>query len=61
MKFDAYAKIILEYIEKHDGETLLIKDIAADTLISVKTVQKKIAALVEEGYITKDGKRFFVS
>lgn len=60
MKFDAYTRAILNYLIERNGQTVLIKDIATDTLISPKTIQKKIAVLEESGYLVKAGKKFYV-
>lgn len=58
---DALARVVLRYIQEHDGQTILIKNIATDTAINPKTISKKIKILAETGYIIRDGKKFTVT
>lgn len=60
MKFDALTRVLFDYIKNHSGQTILIKDIVNDTGITNKTISKKIALLVENGFVRRDGKKFFV-
>ena len=56
----ALCLVILNYIKDHDGQTILAKDIETDTHITGKTIRKNVKFLVENGYIRKDGKKYFV-
>lgn len=58
--FDALTRVVFDYIQKHDGQTILIKNVTADTAVNPKTVRKKIAILEERGFISRDGKNFSV-
>lgn len=60
MKFDALTRVLYAYIKAHDGQTILIKDIENETGMTNKTIAKKIKLLVENGFISRDGKKFFV-
>lgn len=57
---DALARVVLKYIQDRDGQTILLKDIAADTAINPKTIRKKIALLEEKSLIRREGKKYFV-
>ena len=56
----ALCLVVLNYIRAKDGQTILTKDIETDTKITGKTIRKNIKFLVENGYIRKDGKKYFV-
>lgn len=57
---DALTRVIFKYIQEHDGQTILTKNIEADTAITAKTIRKKINLLIDAGYIRRDGKNYFV-
>ncbi len=59
MKLDALARVLYSYIKTHSGQTILIKDIVNDTGMTNKTISKKIALLSENGFIRREGKKFF--
>lgn len=59
MKFDALTRVLYDYIKIHSGQTLLIKDIVKDTGITNKTISKKVALLEENGFVRREGKKFF--
>lgn len=56
---DIYAKLIYGYLKENSGHTVLMKDIEEELNITNKTVAKKIKWLIENGYIRRDGKKFF--
>lgn len=56
--FNRFITKIYNYIYFHRGETLLIKDIVADTGISKPTVIKYIKWLQRRDLIKKTGKKF---
>lgn len=58
--FNKYLNNIYRYIEMHDGETILIKDMVKDLDISAKTIRKYIRFLVKGEIIKKTGKRFSI-
>lgn len=61
MRFiNKYADKVYRYLYRHDGETLLLKNIARDTEISRPTVRKYLRWLERRGYIKKDGKQFSI-
>lgn len=57
---DALARVVLKYLQERDGQTVLLKDISADTAITPKTIRKKISLLEENGYIRHENKKFFI-
>lgn len=59
MRFvNKFADRVYKYLYRHDNETLLLKNIARDTDMSIKTCRKYINWLVRRGYIKKDGKHY---
>lgn len=58
--FDALTRVIFNYIRERDGQTILTKNIEADTAITAKTIRKKINLLIDAGYIRRDGKTYFI-
>lgn len=57
---DALARVVLKYLQERDGQTILTKDIAADTAIAPNTIRKKVKLLEEKGLIKREGKKYFV-
>lgn len=55
---DLYTKIIYEYIQKHDGDLILYKDLMNKYKMSYPTIRKKVKWLVDNKVITKRGRRF---
>lgn len=55
-----YAQKIYRYIYLHDGETLLIKDIAAELQLAKGTIYKYLKYLSRREVIRRDGKKFFI-
>jgi len=53
-----FIQSIYKYIYVHSGQTILIKDIAAETGISQPTIRKYIRWLQRRELITKKGKNF---
>lgn len=51
---------IYRHLYIHDGETLLIKDIAAETGITRQTVSKHIKWLIRRELIKRTGKTFSI-
>lgn len=51
---------ILRYMMIHNGETILIKDIARTTNLSKQTVSKHVNKFVNSGDIQRDGKQFTI-
>ena len=58
--FNRRLEKIYKYIYIHNGETILIKDIAQATAITEKTVRKWIKWLIARELIKKDGKKFSI-
>lgn len=56
--FNGNIEKIYQYIYVHDGETILIKDIVAETGISTPTVIKWVRWLERRELIQKNGKKF---
>ncbi len=59
MLSDIFSLSIYNFIKARDGQTILVKDIQEALKISNKTVTKKIKFLIENGYIRREGKKFF--
>lgn len=61
MKFPkTHQKLVYEYILRHDGETLLVKNISFETAVGGSTVSKDIKWLEQRRLIKKEGKTFKV-
>lgn len=58
--FNRWIDSIYRYIEVHDGETLLIKDIARDIGTTVVTVRKYLKWLTRRDLVKRTGKRFSI-
>lgn len=50
-------KLVYEYIKTHDGQTILVKDIAEDTWQSQWTVSRALKWLEERNIIVREGKK----
>lgn len=57
---DALTRVVFDYIKKHNGQTILMKNMEQDTAITQTTLRKKIKLLADKNLIKKDGKNFFV-
>lgn len=55
-----YAQKIYSYIYRHDGETVLIVDIATELKFSRTTIYKYIRYLERREVIRREGKKFFI-
>lgn len=57
---DIYTAAIFRYIQDHNNNTILYKDIMREFNISYPTVRKKIRNLIRTGKIEKSGKHYKV-
>lgn len=55
---DIYTAAIFRYIQDHNNNTILYKDIMREFNISYPTVRKKIRNLIRTGKIKKTGKNY---
>lgn len=53
-------RTLYHFLQFHDGETLLLKDICEEVTSSEKTVRKNIKWLISHNLIKKTGKRYFL-
>ena len=53
-----FIQTIYKYLYVHSGQTILIKDISAETGISQPTIRKYLKWLQRRGLITRQGKFF---
>lgn len=58
--FNPYLDKIYKYIYIHDGQTLLLKDIAKDLSITQPTARKYIKWLARRDLIKKVGKKYYI-
>lgn len=56
-----YADKVFKYIYRHDGETILIKDIIEETGLAKGTVHKYIKWLLRRNLIIKNGKKISIN
>lgn len=56
--FNVYLDKIYNYLRQHDGQTVLMKDIARDLNTTRVTVRKYVRWLERRELIKKTGKRF---
>ncbi len=61
MKINGNAIRILRYIYAHNGQTLLVADIAKDCIICRDTVSDWVKRLAAGGLIVRDGKSYFIT
>ena len=61
MKFvNHYVDRIYKYLYRHDGETILLKDLVTEVGFCDKTIRKYLKWLVRREYIKKDGKKISI-
>lgn len=60
MKMLSTVFLIMEYLTVHQGETVLIADIAENTHLHRDTVSKRVKELISAGYLLQDGRRYKV-
>ena len=61
MKFNGNAIRILRYIYTHNGQTILISDVAAACMVCRDTVSDWVRRLVADEFIFRDGKKYFLT
>lgn len=57
---DLYTQIIYNYIDMHNGDLILYKDLMAKYKMSYPTIRKKVNWLIKNNYIHKNGRKFFI-
>ncbi len=60
MKLNLTQRVILNFLKDHDGQTVLLKDIAEELGITRQTVTTHIKKMTESNIIDRDGKKFVV-
>ena len=53
---DIYLQIIFSYIQDHDGDQILYKDLMSKYKMSYPTIRKKINWLIKNKFIRKNGR-----
>lgn len=54
---DIYTTCIYNYIQMHDGDLILYRDIMDKYKMSYPTVRRRMKWLVENNYVIKEGRR----
>ena len=57
---DVYTQVIYNYIELHDGDLILYKDIMSKFQMSYPTIRKKINWLIKNNFIEKQGRKISI-
>lgn len=57
---DLYTQIIYNYIDLHNGDLILYKDLMSKYKMSYPTIRKKVNWLIKNNYINKIGRKFFI-
>lgn len=60
MKMSSAVFLIMGYLSNHQGETVLIADIAENTHLHRDTVSKRVKELISAGYLLQDGRKYKV-